>query len=93
MLERTKQLNGITVVRHYDEFNPLEKFIVWLHRVALRRCTICHWRGATWSYMPGWEDACDLCVPRGCSCNQDDNGKEPLDPQGRPFPCVEWMEI
>lgn len=24
-----------------------------------------------WSYMPGSEDYCEDCVPRGCSCNSD----------------------
>jgi hypothetical protein len=33
-------------------------------------CCICG-KKALWSYMPGREDYCDNCVPRGCSCNLD----------------------
>lgn len=48
---------------------------------------------ATWSYMPGDENYCDEHVPRGCSCNQDENGIEALDPEGRKYPCCEYSEI
>ena len=37
------------------------------------RCECCN-RIATWSYLPGSENFCDLHVPRGCSCNL-----EPID--------------
>ena len=59
---------------------------------------------ATWIYMPGDEVACDDCVPRGCSCQQEprngdwgsedpDNWFDPTDDQGRKIPCVEWQEL
>jgi hypothetical protein len=35
------------------------------------RCSYCKWRKAVWSYMPGKENACEKCVPRGCSCNNE----------------------
>jgi hypothetical protein len=68
-------------------------------------CSYCKRRRATWSYMPGDEDACDHCVPRGCSCNLEYEGeelenceepkfyKEPLDDFGRRLPCCEWEPI
>ncbi len=52
-------------------------------------CRIC---GAlqAWCYMPDpAEYYCDVCVPRGCSC-MDDEG---LDEHGREYPCIEFMEI
>lgn len=61
---------------------------------------------ATWHYTPCNEDqvACDDCVPRGCSCNLEprdgnihndspDNWYQPLDDQGRKWPCCEWWQI
>lgn len=50
---------------------------------------------AVWAYMPGIENYCDLCVPRGCSCNfypGSDNLKylEHKDEQGRSYPCCEY---
>jgi len=56
---------------------------------------------ATWIYMPGDLVACDDCVPRGCSCQQEpkdgdwdnddpDNWFDPIDDQGRKIPCIEW---
>lgn len=59
---------------------------------------------ATWAYMPGEEVACDACVPRGCSCNEEPvdgdpensdpaNWVEPVDEQGRKYPCTEWAEL
>lgn len=33
----------------------------------------------TWMYMPQSWVACDKCVPRGCSCQED-----------KTEPCVEW---
>lgn len=77
-----------------------------VHRPSglVRPCTFCHKAEAVWSYMPGSDDACDDCVPRGCSCNADPKpGKEDsadpadyveqLDEKGRRFPCCEWMGI
>lgn len=57
---------------------------------------------AVWCYIPScsWPEedrfACDACVPRGCSCNQefDDDGNdlgEVLDEFGRKYPCCEWF--
>lgn len=48
---------------------------------------------ALFSYMPGDDNYCDKCVPRGCSCNEDENGKEELDEHGRRSPCVEYTLI
>lgn len=66
----------------------------------------CHSCGkpAIWSYMPGDAEACDDCVPRGCSCNEEPadgdyenastgNFVQPLDARGRQFPCCEWMPL
>ena len=65
---------------------------------------------AVWMYGPGSKDgdgdACDDCVPRGCSCNADlkpgidyespaaslpENWVEPLDEKSRRYPCCEWF--
>jgi hypothetical protein len=35
------------------------------------RCHVCHWRRSVWFYMPGMDNACEECVPRGCSCNRE----------------------
>ena len=58
--------------------------------------------------MPGFENYCDKHVPRGCSCNLElkeefdadsreaedpKNYYEPLDEQGRRYPCVEYFSI
>jgi len=52
--------------------------------------------------MPRDDDACDECVPRGCSCNEEpkngdwenpDEMVEQLDELGRKFPCCEWMKF
>ena len=65
---------------------------------------------AVWLYLPSYSGEqindfyCDICVPRGCSCNMEptdgnpdnldlDNWKEPLDEQGRKFPCCEFSYI
>ena len=63
---------------------------------------------AYWSYMPGFENYCEKCVPRGCSCNKElkdgvdydspeaenpENYIEKLDNQGRKIPCCEYSEI
>ena len=55
-------------------------------------CTNCG-KKAVWSYMPGKENFCDACVPRGCTCNQEDDGTEPLDKKGRKHPCCEFNVI
>lgn len=70
-------------------------------------CTICG-KKADWTYMPGIENYCDKCVPRGCSCNNDlkegidydskeaelpENYIEKLDEKGRRLPCCEFWEI
>ena len=63
-----------------------------------------------WYYMPAVENndfnhfACDECVPRGCSCNEEpidgnydnmnpSNWVEPVDEKGRKYPCCEWDKI
>lgn len=74
-------------------------------------CEYCFQALAVWYYMPSDGPdlpscACDNCVPRGCSCNQElkdwdryddedyfndpDNWVEELDEKGRRFPCCEW---
>ena len=84
----------------------IHRFKFWKYKLhtVFSRCHYCHWRKAVWSYMPGPEEACDVCVPRGCSCQQDpidenhENG-DPLnwadrrDDTGRLLPCVEWMNF
>lgn len=45
---------------------------------------------AVWDYVPNSRYCCDDHVPRGCSCNIDENGIEPVDEKGRLFPCCEW---
>jgi hypothetical protein len=55
------------------------------------RCDICHNKMATWEYVPrGYEYYCDSCVPRGCSCNIDENGVEETDGNGLKIPCCEF---
>ncbi len=77
--------------------------IAWIHDL-FKRCHKCHWRRAVWSYMPGWHNACEECVNRGCSCtmepkdgnweNQDEtNWEYRLDAQGRKMPCCEWWNL
>ena len=67
-------------------------------------CHFCRKAPATWSYMPGLEEACDECVPRGCDCNQEpkdgdfenltpSNWIDPTDARGRKFPCCEWSQV
>jgi hypothetical protein len=63
---------------------------------------------AVWSYVPGFENYCDDCVPRGRSCNselKDDvdydspeasdpkSYVERLDDRGRRYPCCEYFDI
>lgn len=49
---------------------------------------------AIWNYAPGKGNPndyyCDDHVPRGCSCNFDENDVEDKDEQGRSFPCCEY---
>ncbi len=77
--------------------------IAYLHDLA-GLCHTCHRRRAVWSYMPGRYNACEECVPRGCSCtmesldgdyeNQDaSNWEYQLDEKGRKVPCCEWWSI
>lgn len=70
------------------------------------RCSKCG-KKATWWYGPGDGNACDDCVPRGCSCNLElkpgvkeidfgagntmDDYYQPTDELGREWPCCEWM--
>lgn len=62
--------------------------------------SLCHKcsKMATWNYMPGKGESidyyCDDCVPRGCSCIENENGVEQVDPTdrlNRVFPCCEYM--
>jgi len=55
-------------------------------------CIVCGEK-ADWSYMPGGEDYCEKHVPRGCTCNLEEDGSEELDDNGRRFPCCEYMGI
>ena len=48
---------------------------------------------AVWSYLPAENNYCDNCVPRGCTCNQNEKGEESLDEQGRKEPCCEYSKI
>ena len=75
----------------------------WIHDL-FNRCHSCHWRRAVWSYMPGRHNACEECVPRGCSCtmrpkdddfeNEDPaNWEYQLDEKGRKVPCCEWWNL
>jgi len=71
-------------------------------QLKLNRCSYCHFRSAVWYYMPGTWQACDKCVPRGCSCNLifeiDDfevgvEHPEYRDELGRKLPCCEWWNL
>jgi hypothetical protein len=50
---------------------------------------------AVWFYLPETDrnntEFCDKHVPRGCSCNVDDDGTEELDYLGRRLPCCEFI--
>lgn len=73
-------------VKEQLEKDPLE----W----AAGLCHICRRAPAVWSFMPGEEEACDDCVPRGCSCQENpETGKQWADARGRLLPCVEWMKL
>ena len=55
-----------------------------------RVCDKCN-KVAVWVYAPRYSGFyCDSCVPRGCSCNTDDDGNQYLDPEGREMPCCEY---
>lgn len=45
-----------------------------------------------WQYMPGKGDEfyCEEHVPRGCPCNEDQDGNQILDECGREYPCCEY---
>lgn len=56
---------------------------------------------AVWYYMPddrhdepGYNRAskyyCETHVSRGCSCNMNDDGTQPVDDNGREYPCCEY---
>ena len=79
----------------------LNDISIWFHD-KFKRCTFCHFRKAIWWYGPGYEQACEECVPRGCDCNKDPvdgdcdnidpaNWVEAIDEKGRKWPCCEWM--
>lgn len=54
------------------------------------KCDNCN-NNATWLLMSGKGQYCDDCVPRGCSCNiDDDTDEESLDEFGRKYPCCEF---
>lgn len=50
-------------------------------------------KSSVWAYMPGKQKYCDECVPRGCSCNENEDGTQDLDLLGRPMPCCEYWYI
>ena len=57
-------------------------------------CSKCGSKTAQWIYGPDGCMMCDDCVPRGCSCNVDDEtGKECTDDKDRLYPCCEWWEL
>ena len=73
--------------------------IKWLRRPF---CTFCKFRKAIAWYGSGTEEACNKCIPRGCSCNIEpvdgdwentdpSNWEERVDERGRKYPCCEWM--
>ena len=46
---------------------------------------------AVWEYAPnGKYRFCEEHVPRGCSCQTDEDGNAILDPDGREQPCCEY---
>ena len=34
---------------------------------------------------------CEEHVKRGCSCNMDEKGNQPVDERGREYPCCEYL--
>ena len=85
-----KPFAGFTaVVRQREEYHWWENLLVWINQKTML-CSYCGKKRATWCYMPSWYCACDECVPRGCSCNQDENGVDELDYDGQKMPCCEW---
>jgi hypothetical protein len=58
--------------------------------VIKHQCDKCE-KIAVWLYMPGRGGYyCDEHVSRGCSCNEDENGNQMLDKEGRELPCCEY---
>lgn len=66
-------------------------------------CDLCL-KPAVWFYIPGSEQYCDDCVPRGCSCNEfpldgnpentnPENWEEEVDEKGRKLPCCEFLFV
>lgn len=54
---------------------------------------------ATWVYMPSYggpqhnDYYCDQCVPRGCPCNEEEDGTQVVDELGREYPCCEFWQV
>lgn len=49
---------------------------------------------AVWIYVPAdslKQAYCNSCVPRGCSCNFDENGVEIFGEDGKSQPCCEYL--
>lgn len=66
-------------------------YLPWFKKAIACPCG----RRATWRYMPCDGDEakrylCDACVPRGCSCQLDDDGRPLRDDRGRLLPCGEF---
>jgi len=62
------------------------------------KCHICN-KKATWDYAPSSPVLefynrffCDDCVPRGCSCQCDEDGMPYTDSNGKEYPCIEYFE-
>lgn len=66
------------------------------HAMDKEACNKCGEK-AQWAYMPGTGYYCDICVPRGCSCNwypveeNSENLVEEQDEYGRSYPCCEYL--
>lgn len=63
--------------------------------INLIKCYKCNNKIATWYYTPCTNDIytnylCEDCVPRGCSCNLDEENNMPVDDLGRDLPCCEF---
>lgn len=55
------------------------------------KCDICRCKIATWEYIPSdFRYYCEDCIPRGCSCNIQEDGTEEKDDKGRLLPCCEY---
>lgn len=59
------------------------------HKCCVEKCN----NISTWGYMPSDYNYCDDCVPRGCSCNEDESGNQILGNDGKLLPCCEYTEI